>query len=257
MQSGHGQCGQFLGTGVSGSWRSPVTPGRQLPPALLPAPHIVYLPGVRKGQRASMPRPQSRQGPACGGQGNSPLGLGGPCPERCPVQDWAAGHPACLSAPAASLAQPSPCYFAAWLMSKGQEEGPLWQPITQAQSPWVLSPEGDRIESWAPGSHPGCCLWGPCVRSPRAVPGRSAAKPREEEVWGSVGAHGARMGCAEALGMLPLGMMVPVMTPISQMKQWRLGKAGSRTRIPSRWAASRALPRESYGGRGQWPGARS
>lgn len=162
VQPGHGQHGQFLGRGVSSPLHTWTAAGPQ--PYCLPPPNFTFLPRVRKGQRVSTPRPQSQQGPACGGQGNSPLGLGGSCPERCPFRDQAAARLACLGTPAASLAWPSPCHLAAWLMSKGQEEGPLLQPMGHAlppgtvallPGPLALSPGEDRMEPWAPGSHPG------------------------------------------------------------------------------------------------------
>lgn len=63
-------------------------------------------------------------------------------------------------------------------------------------------------------------------------------------------------GC-EVLNVLHLGVFVPTMTPISQIKKWRLREVGGRAEVPSRLAASRALPWEGGRWEGAGPGARS
>lgn len=79
-----------------------------LPIPCCPGPTSLLLPGVRKEQRVSAPRPKSPWGAACAGHASVALGLGRAHPAGCPFP--AEPLPPCppLRSPAGSV-RPAAC----------------------------------------------------------------------------------------------------------------------------------------------------
>lgn len=163
------------------------------PPSLTTYPPPTSPSYQRSGKDEERPHlgPKANGDQPAEGRATAPLVLGG-CvlnSVHSETKLLSALHAWALSS--ASLAQPSPCYLVAWLMSKGQEEGPLQQPMERVLSPgtvvWLpsplaLSPGEDDMEPQAPGITQADA----CGRLGSAVLERSAAKP-QEEIWGIMG----------------------------------------------------------------------